>query len=54
MYSNSCSVKECIKIAAAGTVRPKTGDPLTIGANDNSRNLWKPKAFSDTREILFP
>lgn len=24
-----------------------------MGADDNSMNLWKPKAFSDTREILF-
>ncbi|XP_009881144.1 PREDICTED: ras-like protein family member 11A [Charadrius vociferus] len=26
---------------------------VTTGADDNSMNLWKPKAFSDTREILF-
>lgn len=35
-------------------MRPETSDPLTIGADDNSRDLWKPKAFSDARKILFP
>lgn len=35
-------------------MRPKTSDPLTLGRGDNSGNLWKPKAFSDTREVFFP
>lgn len=54
MYSDSSFVKKCIKIACVGTVS-KAKDKwccMTMGADDNSMNLWKPKAFSGTREIL--
>lgn len=55
MYSDSSFVKKCIKIAAAGTVsEAKDKRSPDKRRDDNSRNLWKPKAFSDTREILFP
>lgn len=54
MCTDSSFAKKCVKIAAAALwVRPKTSHPLTT-RDDNSRNLWKPKAFSDTREVLFP
>lgn len=55
MYSDSSFVKKRIKIACVGTVS-KAKDKwwcMTIEADDNSMNLQKPKAFSDTREVLF-
>jgi len=55
MCSHSSFVKKCVKIACVGTAC-KARDKwwcMTMGADDNSMNLWEPKAFSDTREILF-
>lgn len=55
MYPDSSLIKKCLKIGCVCSVH-KAKDNwwcVTMGADDNSMNLWKPKAFSDRGETLF-